>query len=162
MGSLNRQRRGNYNRNEFSHKNSGLEGEPNALHDSAIAVNFNMFTADEIRTLSAVEVTNPNSFNQLNHPTENGLYDPSFERDNCGFGLIAHMDGEPSHWVVNTAITALARLTHRGEARQAYISKGANGQPYDRLMPSQQPKLTTFSARSSDDPAHPLRRAARP
>ena len=46
--------------------------------------------------------------------TEQGLYRPEFERDNCGFGLIAHMDGKPSHWLVMTAITALARLTHRG------------------------------------------------
>ena len=46
--------------------------------------------------------------------TERGLYRPEFERDNCGFGLIAHMDGTPSHWLVTTAITALERLTHRG------------------------------------------------
>ena len=46
--------------------------------------------------------------------TERGLYRPEFERDNCGFGLIAHMDGTPSHWLVMTAITALERLTHRG------------------------------------------------
>ncbi len=43
-----------------------------------------------------------------------GLYRPEFERDNCGFGLIAHMDGEASHWLVRTAIQSLARLTHRG------------------------------------------------
>ena len=43
-----------------------------------------------------------------------GLYSPSFERDSCGFGLIAQMDGKPSHWLVNTAIDALRRLTHRG------------------------------------------------
>ena len=43
-----------------------------------------------------------------------GLYSPSFERDNCGFGLIAHMDGKPSHWLLNTAIQALGRMTHRG------------------------------------------------
>ena len=43
-----------------------------------------------------------------------GLYDPSFERDSCGFGLIANLDDLPSHWVVATAIDALARLTHRG------------------------------------------------
>jgi glutamate synthase (NADPH) large chain len=44
----------------------------------------------------------------------NGLYDPAFERDSCGFGLIANLDDMPSHWVVATAISALARLTHRG------------------------------------------------
>jgi len=43
-----------------------------------------------------------------------GLYDPAFERDSCGFGLIANLDDMPSHWVVETAISALTRLTHRG------------------------------------------------
>ena len=43
-----------------------------------------------------------------------GLYHPAFERDSCGFGLIANLDDMPSHWVVETAISALARLTHRG------------------------------------------------
>lgn len=42
------------------------------------------------------------------------LYDKSLERDNCGFGLIAHIEGEPSHKVVRTAIHALARMQHRG------------------------------------------------
>ncbi len=45
---------------------------------------------------------------------QHSLYRPEFERDNCGFGLIAQMDGKPSHWLVMTAITALERLTHRG------------------------------------------------
>ncbi len=44
----------------------------------------------------------------------NSLYDPAFDRDSCGFGLIANLDDVPSHWVVATAIAALARLTHRG------------------------------------------------
>jgi len=44
----------------------------------------------------------------------NGLYDPAFEHDSCGFGLIANIDDEPSHWLVKTAISALTRLTHRG------------------------------------------------
>ncbi len=43
-----------------------------------------------------------------------GLYDPAFDRDSCGFGLIANLDDLPSHWVVKTAISALARLAHRG------------------------------------------------
>ncbi len=47
-------------------------------------------------------------------PNENGLYRSQFEKDNCGFGLIAQMDNQPSHWVVKTSIEALARLTHRG------------------------------------------------
>ena len=43
-----------------------------------------------------------------------GLYDPSFDRDSCGFGLIANIDDQASHWVIQTAIDALTRLTHRG------------------------------------------------
>ena len=52
----------------------------------------------------------------LSQPTEleQGLYRPEFEKDNCGFGLIAQMDGNPSHWLVETAIEALGNLTHRG------------------------------------------------
>ena len=43
-----------------------------------------------------------------------GLYDSAFEKDSCGFGLIAHIDNKPSHWLVKTSIDSLARLTHRG------------------------------------------------
>ena len=52
----------------------------------------------------------------LSQPTEleQGLYRPEFEKDNCGFGLIAQMDGKASHWLVETAIEALGNLTHRG------------------------------------------------
>ncbi|HEY2416966.1 MAG TPA: glutamate synthase large subunit [Steroidobacteraceae bacterium] len=46
--------------------------------------------------------------------TGRGLYRESFERDSCGFGLIASLDDKPSHWLVQTAITSLNRLTHRG------------------------------------------------
>ncbi len=50
----------------------------------------------------------------MSRHSSTGLYDPSFERDSCGFGLIANIDDIASHWVVETAIGALARLTHRG------------------------------------------------
>ncbi|MHB1659828.1 MAG: glutamate synthase central domain-containing protein, partial [Acidithiobacillus sp.] len=42
------------------------------------------------------------------------LYSSDFERDSCGFGLIAQMDNQASHAIVATAIVSLARLTHRG------------------------------------------------
>ncbi len=52
----------------------------------------------------------------MSQPTEltQGLYRPEFERDNCGFGLIAQMDDKPSHWLIETAIESLGNLTHRG------------------------------------------------
>ncbi|TLY77546.1 MAG: glutamate synthase large subunit [Gammaproteobacteria bacterium] len=48
------------------------------------------------------------------HPATQGLYKDAYERDSCGFGLIASLDDTPSHWLVRTAITSLNRLTHRG------------------------------------------------
>ncbi len=43
-----------------------------------------------------------------------GLYSPEFEKENCGFGLIANMDDKPSHKVVQIAIESLTNMTHRG------------------------------------------------
>ncbi len=42
------------------------------------------------------------------------LYNPELIKDNCGFGLMAHMRGEASHKLVRTAISSLARMAHRG------------------------------------------------
>ncbi len=44
----------------------------------------------------------------------NGLYRPEEFRDNCGFGLIAHIKGETSHRLLQTAIESLTCMTHRG------------------------------------------------
>ena len=52
------------------------------------------------------------------------LHDPVRDfRDACGFALLAHMDGEKSHWLVETTLESLARLTHRG----AVASDGKSG-----------------------------------
>ena len=36
------------------------------------------------------------------------------EKASCGFGLMAQMDNKPSHWLLETAIYSLSRLSHRG------------------------------------------------
>jgi len=59
-----------------------------------------------------------------------GLYRPEFEKDSCGFGLIAHMDGKASHWLVQTAVNSLACLTHRG----AVAADGKTGDGCGLLM----------------------------
>jgi glutamate synthase (NADPH/NADH) large chain len=59
----------------------------------------------------------------MTHDTHRGLYREAFERDGCGFGLIASLDDKPSHWLVQTAIASLNRLTHRG----AIASDGKTG-----------------------------------
>lgn len=43
-----------------------------------------------------------------------GLHQPGEYRDNCGFGLIAHMQGQASHDLLKTAIESLTSMTHRG------------------------------------------------
>lgn len=43
-----------------------------------------------------------------------GLYSPGEFKDNCGFGLIAHIDGVASHELLSTAIESLTCMTHRG------------------------------------------------
>ena len=43
-----------------------------------------------------------------------GLYQAEDAKESCGFGLIAHQQGEASHELVETACVALARMTHRG------------------------------------------------
>jgi len=43
-----------------------------------------------------------------------GLYRLGEFKDNCGFGLMAHMQGQASHDLLDKAIEALACMTHRG------------------------------------------------
>ncbi len=43
-----------------------------------------------------------------------GLYDPRNEHDACGVGLVARLDNEPTHEVVQKAIRAVENLEHRG------------------------------------------------
>jgi glutamate synthase domain-containing protein 2/glutamate synthase domain-containing protein 1/glutamate synthase domain-containing protein 3 len=47
-------------------------------------------------------------------PKAVGLYDPRFEHDACGVGLVARLDARPTHEVIAQAIGALENLEHRG------------------------------------------------
>jgi len=47
-------------------------------------------------------------------PPAVGLYDPRFEHDACGVGMVARLDNKPTHEVVARAVTALENLEHRG------------------------------------------------
>ena len=47
-------------------------------------------------------------------PEAVGLYDPGYEHDACGVGMVARLDNEPTHEVIARAITALENLEHRG------------------------------------------------
>ncbi|MFZ7096688.1 glutamate synthase large subunit [Luteimonas dalianensis] len=45
---------------------------------------------------------------------QRSLYDPGSERDNCGFGLVARVDGSADRALPGIALRALARMGHRG------------------------------------------------
>ncbi|MBV8130876.1 MAG: glutamate synthase large subunit [Planctomycetaceae bacterium] len=43
-----------------------------------------------------------------------GLYDPAFERDSCGVGFVADMGGRKSHATIQSGLQVLKNLQHRG------------------------------------------------
>jgi glutamate synthase domain-containing protein 2/glutamate synthase domain-containing protein 1/glutamate synthase domain-containing protein 3 len=47
-------------------------------------------------------------------PPRPSLIDPRFDHDSCGVGFVATLSGQPSHDILDKALTALARLAHRG------------------------------------------------
>jgi glutamate synthase (NADPH/NADH) large chain len=64
------------------------------------------------------------------HPSDLGgtrptktLYDPAFEHDACGVGLVADLHGRPRHALVRQGLTVLERLAHRG-ASGAEVATG--------------------------------------
>ena len=54
------------------------------------------------------------------HAQDRGLHKDAYERDSCGFGLIASLDDVPSHWLVKTAMASLAR--HCRSQRRGVLS----------------------------------------
>ena len=42
------------------------------------------------------------------------LVDPRFDHESCGVGFVATLTNQPSHDILNRALTALSRLAHRG------------------------------------------------
>ncbi len=59
-------------------------------------------------------------------PEAFGLYDPAFEHDSCGVGFVAHLSGEPSRAIVDTALQCLNNLDHRSaRGAEANVGDGA-------------------------------------
>ena len=52
--------------------------------------------------------------NAAGFPAPQGLYHPSMEHDSCGVGVIARLDAEPRHSLVDDAVRILVNLEHRG------------------------------------------------
>src|SRR6202140_570136 len=76
------------------------------------------------------------------HAPPSGLHKDAYERDSCGFGLIASLDDAPSHWLVRTAMTSLNRLTHRG----AIAADGKTGDGCGLLLKNPEAFLRAVAA----------------
>ena len=75
-------------------------------------------------------------------PPVPGLHSPDFERDSCGFGLIANLDDRPDRGLVQAGLRALARLTHRG----AVGADGLSGDGCGLLLQRPQAFLAAVAA----------------
>ena len=54
---------------------------------------------------------------------EQGLYNPSFEHENCGAGFICSLEGKKTNDIISKALNILTCLEHRG----AVSSDGRTG-----------------------------------
>ncbi len=59
----------------------------------------------------------------VKRPGPYGLYDPSYEKENCGVGFLANIKGKRSHSIIEDAGHILCRMDHRG-ARGAEVNTG--------------------------------------
>jgi len=63
---------------------------------------------------SAIKESALPAYASLQPMKKTGLYDPAFEHDACGVGLVANIRGDRSHKMVEQALEVLNHLTHRG------------------------------------------------
>ena len=79
------------------------------------------------------------------------LIDPRFDFESCGVGFVATLDNQPSHDILTKALTALARLSHRGAV--AADGKSSDGIGIHTAIPRE---LLLASTGISLDPAQTL------
>ena len=48
------------------------------------------------------------------HQSRTSLYDPAFEKDACGVGMVAKINGERSHEILRIGLRSICNLMHRG------------------------------------------------
>jgi len=78
------------------------------------------------------------------------LIDPRFDFDSCGVGFVAQLSSEPSHEILRHALTALARLAHRGAV--AADGKSSDGVGVTTAIPRAMLLRETGLALGAEDP----------
>src|ERR1700761_1934403 len=90
--------------------------------------------------MGCIKKTDPTSVLERPQSSHSSLIDPRFEHESCGVGFVATLTNEPSHGILAKALTALARLEHRGAiAADGKSGDGigiATGIPRDFLLKS--------------------------
>ena len=89
--------------------------------------------------------------NSLERSLTNNLLDPRFDHDSCGVGFVATLRNQPTHEILTQALTALARLAHRGAI--AADGKSSDGVGIMTAIPRD---FLLASAGLSLDPSQPL------
>ena len=100
-------------------------GFKNSVQQTCDCTEFHLRKRHDFLSMSLLERMNVETSNNMQkpmkknikqHPLEtlSGLYSPDFEKENCGFGMIANLDNKASHDILKTAIVSLCRMTHRG------------------------------------------------
>ena len=59
-------------------------------------------------------IATPEYATRLKKMRKAGLYDPAWERDACGVGMVANVDGSENHQLIEQALEVLVNLGHRG------------------------------------------------
>ncbi len=92
---------------------------------------------------------------------EKGLYDASFEHDNCGIGAIIQIDGKASHSLVADALSIVENLEHRaGKDAEGKTGDGVGiltqipHKFFAKVMKEQGVELPDYKTNGNDDKKH--------
>src|SRR5580765_4166517 len=81
---------------------------------------------------------------------DGSLLDSRFDSESCGVGFVAQLSAVPSHAILRHALTALARLAHRGAV--AADGKSSDGVGVTTAIPRAWLLRETRQVLASDDP----------
>ncbi len=81
---------------------------------------------------------------------DSSLLDSRFDSDSCGVGFVAQLSAEPSYTILKHALTALARLAHRGAV--AADGKSSDGVGVTTAIPREWLLRETGLALAPEDP----------
>ena len=81
-------------------------------------------------------------------PPRQGLYDPFFEHDACGFGFVVDLSARASHDIIRKALQVLCNLEHRGATgSEKNTGDGANHTTATAIAINTAPLITRVTAR---------------